>query len=253
MFLKIKKIGSNEAKIRLIWLHGWGQNHKSFLLLADLFGNCQNILVDMAGFGDAPLPDKVWDTKDYAKDLFDYLQQENSVEKTYIIGHSFGCRVALRLSHQFDNVVDGLILISAAGLKKKRSISFKIKSFILRWIGKILQLIDYIFDSEFKKKYADKFGSADYRNAKGLMRNIFVKVINEDLSQIAGKIRIPTILIFGQNDQETPPQFGKRYNKMLINSQYFELPNFDHYNILSQGRYQLQNIISNFIKNNDNS
>ena len=123
------------------------------------------------------------------------------------------------------------------------------KAAILKLIARFIGKIDFLIKTNLKEKYSNKFGSPDYRNAKGIMRQIFVKTISEDLSEIASDIKTNTILIFGKNDKDTPPEFGKRYNNLLTNSQYFELPNFDHYSLLSQGKYQVQNIISNFIKN----
>ncbi len=249
MLLKIKKINPLKST-RLVWLHGWGQDHKSFVPLANMFEDCQNILVDMAGFGIAKQPDQPWGTADYANDLAEFLSNEKKAKKTYLIGHSFGCRVALRYTYQFPDKIDGLILIAAAGLKKKRSLAFKIKAFFLKSLAKLISKIDKIFKTNLKQQYANKFGSADYRSAKGIMRQVFVKTISEDLSEIATQIKTKTLLISGEKDQETPPEFGQRYQKLLPNSQFFELPNFDHYSILTTGKYQLQNLIANFIKNN---
>ena len=123
MLLSAKKIKSDN-NTRIIWLHGWGQDHKSFLSMACLFNDCENIMIDMAGFGAAKKPKEAWGTNDYALDLAQYLKKEKISKKTYLIGHSFGCRVALRFAALFPNRVDGIVLIAAAGLKKKRSIIF---------------------------------------------------------------------------------------------------------------------------------
>jgi pimeloyl-ACP methyl ester carboxylesterase len=50
---------------------------------------------------------------------------------------------------------------------------------------------------------AERIGSRDYRSA-GRMRPILVKVVNEDLRGILPSIRVPTLIIWGDRDQEVP-------------------------------------------------
>ncbi|MBL0718069.1 MAG: alpha/beta hydrolase [Alphaproteobacteria bacterium] len=235
-----------DKKIRILWLHGWGLSHEAFSKLEPSFSDFENVLFDFPGFGKSDSPDKIWGTEDYADFINEYLKKEKEKD-TYIIGQSFGCRVALRFSNKFPEKVKGLILISAAGLKRKRSLFFKVKAFCLKCIGRFLKYVDLVFKTKLKSAYSNRFGSSDYKNAKGIMKNIFVKTISEDLSNIASNIDTNTILIYGEKDEQTPPEFGKRYNNLMKNSKYIELPQFNHYNILSLGRHQLKNIIFNFI------
>lgn len=242
-----KKKDKNDKKIRLIWLHGWGRDKNSFIAVSNFFKDCENILIDLPGFGAELPPKNDWGTEDYAKYLDNLLFLNPKNNKTFIIGHSFGCRVGLRFAYLYPEKISGLILISAAGLKKKRSLFFKIKAFLMKLFGKMLTLIDKIFKTSFKELYSKNFGSYDYRNAQGIMKSIFVKTIKEDLSNIAAQIKTKTLLIYGEKDQDTPPEFGRRYNKLIKNSQYFELRNFDHNDILLEGKFQLQNLITKFI------
>ena len=237
----------NKHNIRIIWLHGWGQDSSAFAQLVPKFSNYENISIDLPGFGSNKPPQEVWGTKNYADYVVKYLSKLPA-KKTYIIGHSFGCRVALRIAEKEPNLLAGLILIAAAGLKRKRSLIFRLKASCLKLFVKIMKIIDYFFNSKFKEKFANNFGSADYREAQGIMRKIFVKTIIEDLSEIACKIKLTTLLIYGGKDQQTPPELGKKYNILIENSQYFELAQFDHYNILTNGRHQLHNIITKYIE-----
>lgn len=248
MFFRKKNIKNEEDIATLVWLHGWGRDKRSFTNILSFFSDYNNIAIDLPGFGEVLPPNEVWSTEDYARYVDQYIAKQNINKKIFIIGHSFGCRVGLRFANLYPDKIAGLVLISAAGLKKKRSIIFKIKSSLMRNFGKLLSLIDKIFKTKYKECYSKSFGSADYRNAQGIMKSIFIKTINEDLSEIAPNIKTKTLLIFGSNDIDTPPEFGKLYNKMMINSQFFELQNFDHNSILVEGRFQLQNLITKFIK-----
>jgi pimeloyl-ACP methyl ester carboxylesterase len=91
-----------------------------------------------------------------------------------------------------------------------------------------------------------KFGSADYRTA-GPLRPILVKVVGEDLSDVARQVRCPVKLLYGARDTETPPEIGRRLARLMPDAEFSELPRLDHYSILSTGTHQLQHQIQQFI------
>ena len=245
----IKKTGNDNTELRMIWLHGWRLDHKSLLQLSDLLKDeAENYLIDLPGFGQSDLPPKAWGTIDYANELIIWLKKLPP-KKTYIIGHSFGGRVAIQIAQLLPKEISGIILIAASGLKKKRNVFFNIKATTLKYMGKCLKNIDKLLNTSFKERFARNFGSNDYRAATGIMREIFVKIIHEDLTNIASLVKTPALLIYGAKDEEAPPQFGSKYNELIANSQYFELPVFDHNNILTIGRHQVYNLIANFLGN----
>ena len=91
-----------------------------------------------------------------------------------------------------------------------------------------------------------KFGSADYRNA-GPMRGVLVNVVREDLSDVAGQVRCPVELVYGEQDTETPPEMGERFASFIPGARLIVLPRFDHITILTAGLHQVQNQIEDFI------
>ena len=52
-------------------------------------------------------------------------------------------------------------------------------------------------------KMYDRFGSRDYR-AAGKMRPTLVKVVNEDLTPLLPAVQAPTLILWGDQDQEVP-------------------------------------------------
>ena len=241
-----KRIGNAKSKTRLIWLHGWGQSHLAFLEMANYFSEFDNVLFDLPGFGWSDAPDKAWGTEDYADNLKRWLD-EQSDKNNYIIGHSFGARVGLRFANAYSKRVAGLVFIAGAGLKRKRSLFFKCKALTFKILGRCLLIFDKVFGTRLKGLFSSRFGSADYRSSTGIIREIFIKTISEDLKDIAGKVKTPTLLIYGSKDMQTPPEIGIRYNKLLTNSKYIEFENFNHYTILTNARHQVQHCISDFL------
>jgi pimeloyl-ACP methyl ester carboxylesterase len=81
-----------------------------------------------------------------------------------------------------------------------------------------------------------RFGSADYR-AAGELRPILVKAVSEDLTEIARGVRIPVVLLYGDQDRETPPEMGVRLNGLMPQSRLYVLRGFDHWSLLTDGRH----------------
>lgn len=224
-----------------MWGHGWGQSHQSFLpLIQSLKKLGRHQVLDFPGFGKSPKPNENWDTKDYADAVAEHIK-----EPIVWVGHSFGGRVGVRLASKYPDKVKALIIIAGAGLKRKRSplkaLYFKSRIILYKTLKKFISL------GLSQNWLQTKFGSTDYKNA-GEMREIFRKTISEDLSKIAKDIQCPTLLIYGKNDGETPPEFGQRYHGLITNSELHILSGQDHYSVLSSGRHQSANLIVNFVK-----
>ena len=79
--------------------------------------------------------------------------------------------------------------------------------------------------AETMKKY---MGSEDYRNASGVMRQVLVNVVNEDLTEKAKKITCPTLLIWGESDAAVPVSEAKELEKTIPDSALIVL-NGTHY------------------------
>lgn len=240
-----KELGGADTPV-IFWGHGWGQNHHAFMPLAESLGKLgTHRILDLPGFGSSSRPDEDWSTEDYADAIAEHIKSSAS-EPVIWAGHSFGCRVGIRLASKYPDLVKGLILIAGAGLKRKRhplkSLYFKLRIYTYKFLKNIIVPLGLSQDW-----LQSKFGSSDYKNA-GAMRGIFLKTISEDLTDNAKHVKCPTLLIYGEHDGETPPEFGERYNKYIENSKLFILSGLDHYSVLSSGRHQVANLIQDFIK-----
>lgn len=237
-----------QAAPLLFWGHGWGQDHTAFMpLVQSLQAFGAHTALDFPGFGRSPRPDESWSTADYADAIAAHLKESGQAPIIWI-GHSFGGRVGVQLASRHPELVKGLVLIAGAGLKRKRSplkaLYFKARIALYKFLKKLIPL------GLSQEWLQSKFGSRDYKSA-GAMRDIFQKVISEDLSPQAGQISAPTLLIYGEKDSETPPEFGQRYNRLITNSTLHILPGLDHYSVLASGRHQVANLLQGFINDLD--
>ena len=88
------------------------------------------------------------------------------------------------------------------------------------------------------RKYRDilqkNAGSEDYRNSSGVMRETFVKVVNEDVKDILPEIDVETLLVYGENDDATPLRQGKLIEKLMPDATLVVFENDDHYAYIHQ-------------------
>ena len=82
---------------------------------------------------------------------------------------------------------------------------------------------------ELEEKLKKNAGSSDYRNATGIMRETFVKVVNDDVKDLLPKMDMPVLLIFGENDTATPVSDGKIMEKLMKDAALIVFEQDDHY------------------------
>lgn len=200
--MSYKRQGSGEC---LLFLHGYNSSKESFFYQFQGISGYDLLAPDLAGFGRSELaaPYGVGDYVEWVKTFLDKLE----LSSVNIVAHSFGARVAIKLAANFPDRVKKLVIVGGAGLKKQSAKnSKKIKRY--RQIKK------------FFPKFAERhFGSSDYRSLSPMKKESFKKIINEDLRGDAARIEAKTLLIYGENDRETPfEEEGVTFNKLIKNS-----------------------------------
>lgn len=218
-----EKSGKNGKKI--ILLHGWGQNTEMMSFIADHLKNRFLIYnIDFPGFGKSDEPKQAWGCEDYRDFLHEFCLK-NKIDNPIIIAHSFGCRIAIRYAHKYGAYK--MVLTGAAGVRDVRTLSWYFKTYFYKLIKKIMP-------DSFVEKYQRKVGSDDYKNTSGIMRNTFVKVVNDDIKPLLNEIDTETLLVFGEKDDATPVSKGKIMEKLMKNAALVIFENDDHFAYINE-------------------
>lgn len=198
----------------MILLHGWGQNMEMMEPIANYFHDHYRILnIDLPGFYGSDAPDEVWGSKEYADLIYQLVIQEK-LDQPIIIAHSFGARIAFQYALHYPTTC--MILTGAAGIRNKRNIFYYLK----------------VWGYHMKKKLhliTGQEGSLDYQQANEIMKKILVKVVNEDITSKLKAITVPTLLVWGECDTQTPLWMGKKMEKEMPNATLIELKGDDHF------------------------
>jgi len=204
--LDYSEIGAGE---NVLLLHGWGANKNCWGNLLDLSVDYHVWALDLWGFGNSPEPPLNANTSDFSLGVEDFIKNRIGTNVT-VVGHSFGGRIALCLAQT--DWVKRLILVDSAGVKPR----FSLKKYLTKTRYKRLKHLV----SEGRKPQAvlARFGSNDYKNASVVMRSVLVNAVNENLVNLAKKVRVPTQIIWGRYDKVTPLYMAKTLRKAIKKS-----------------------------------
>lgn len=201
----------------VLFLHGWQDNFHTFDSLTSLLSSTwRTIKLDLPGFGKSETPKETWDLDNYVQFVKNFIKKLD-IQVYALVGHSFGGRIAIKGEATKNLQAQKTILIGSAGIAKNHTFRNLTLKLLIKIGGLITYIPPLIFWREGMRKRMYRFVGSDYLKA-GVLKETFLKIISEDLSASAKKITIPTLLIWGENDTETPLYDGKRFAGLIPNS-----------------------------------
>ncbi len=197
-------------------LHGWGANIESVMpIVSSLKDRYRVIAYDSLGHGDSDEPDAVIGGDDYV-DLLRKIYDYYGIARATCIGHSFGGKTLTVFAALYPEKVDKLVLVDASGVLPKRSFTYYRKVYTFKFLKKLYKLLFFWQDTEkAMARFYKKFGSDDYKAADGIMRKVFVKVVNESTEEYFPRIQADTLLIWGDEDDATPLSMAKVFEAKI--------------------------------------
>lgn len=234
----------------IVLLHGWGSNIKLFSNLIDLLSKKYTVVaMDMPGFGESQEPPSAWCVDDYVDFVIKFLADYDA-KQVMLLGHSFGGRVIIKLNSRKDLpfTVSKVILVDSAGIlpPKSNKKSWRTRKYKMGKAFLSTKIMRKLAPNALEKLRV-KYGSADYVAASPLMRQVLVKVVNEDLEPLLPNIKCPTLLIWGVNDTATPLSDGEKMEKLIPDAGLVKLENAGHYSFLEQ-QFLFNRVMCSFMK-----
>jgi pimeloyl-ACP methyl ester carboxylesterase len=231
-----------EGKPFLI-LHGWGSKSERWVAVAELISKAgfKVIVPDLPGFGESePLPIP-WNTNKYINWIEQFIKEINLGE-FYLLGHSFGGALASKIAVKYPQEVKKLFLVSAACLRKKTT-----KKTFSKRISRLVKLFSFLPYYSFFRKAVYKFviRKSDYVYVEGIMKETYLNIVKEDLSFQLPFIKIPTIIIWGDKDEYTPPEDAYYMEKHIKNAKLIMIPGADHHLHRKQPEVVAEDVLNN--------
>ncbi|MEZ5281490.1 MAG: alpha/beta hydrolase [Acidimicrobiales bacterium] len=218
-----------DGQPRVLALHGWSRTHADFdgVLSGGDRPAIDAIALDLPGFGASPTPTQAWGAADYARQIAPILDEMKL--PVVVVAHSFGGRVAVNLAQQRPAAIAGLVLTGVPLLRRQGSAN---KSPLAFRIGKRMHKLGLVPDTKMEE-LRTRYGSADYRAASGVMRDILVKAVNESYEEQLAAISCPVDLVWGDDDTAAPADIATRAETMLHDCHLTVVGDADHFLPLS--------------------
>lgn len=146
--------------------------------------------------------------------------------------------------------INHLFLCAAAGIKHPMTFRQKMVRLVAKLSHRFLSAETrnvaetQNFPSLLRKILYKLAGAGDYNRAQGLMKEVFKKVIAEDLTPLLSKIKIPTTIIWGDQDKLAPLSDGRLMREKTASSNLIILKGVGH-NVQIEAGEELAGIIFN--------
>ncbi|MHB8576043.1 MAG: alpha/beta fold hydrolase [Dehalococcoidia bacterium] len=219
----------------LIMLHGWANSGLTLEPLARALGEvCDTIVPDLPGHGRTEVPNDPggWDTAAHVAFILNFMEKLK-LERADFFGHSHGGRIASYLAATSPDRVGRLVLCDSAGLHERLSARTRLRRswrrFALRSAHRLAQRGLLGSDgAERARQLSERWASADYR-AAGAMRPTLAKVLADDMEPLLPRIMAPTLIVWGEQDRETPPELAERTHRLIAGSRLYVIPGAGHH------------------------
>lgn len=200
-------------------LHGWGRTRRDWVGVLDSTGG---LALDLPGFGATPPPVEAMGAAGYAAAVEPVLDALGG--RVVVAAHSFGGRVAIHLAVRRPEAVAGLVLAGVPLLRlpgpgARVSLRYRAVRTARR-----LRLVPAATLERARRRH----GSADYRAASGVMRDVLVRVVGESYEEQLAAVACPVRLVWGEADRVVPPVVAQRALALLSLGSLSVLPGVGH-------------------------
>jgi len=218
----------------VLLLHGWaGEGASLHPLTAHLAQRYRTIAPDLPGFGGTALPPGDWGVPEYA-DWTSQLLTKLGVPRAVFLGHSFGGRIAIYLAATRPELVERLILVDSAGIRPERTARQETAALASK-AGRAASGVPVIggIAERLRGRWHRAIGAEDYASA-GPLQGTFVKIVNQDLRDLLPRIAVPTLLLWGANDDATPVEDGRLMEQLIPDARLIVFPAAGHFSYLER-------------------
>lgn len=224
LITRYEKDGSGKA---VVLLHGWGDTLASFHDLQGVLRNkYQVVSLDLPGFGQTQPPSAAWGLDEYA-DFVNKFLTKLKIKPYALVGHSNGGAIAIRGLANGRLKASKLILLASSGIRGEDAGRIKAIKLITKTGKALTKPLSQSVKLKLRRKVYKVVGS-DMLVAENLQQS-FKKIVADDVRADATKIKVATLLLYGDRDQTTPLSYGKILADELKSSSLEEISPAGHF------------------------
>jgi pimeloyl-ACP methyl ester carboxylesterase len=234
--LEIAYTKEGEGPTTLFFIHGLSSNADAWSRnIASLKANYTCVAIDLPGFGKSSKIAAAYTPTYFAKisaKCIEKLQLKNVV----VVGHSMGGQAAIKVALNFPKKIQKLILVAPAGIEEFDSNqALMIKSVLTaelvskttdEQIDRNYQLNFFKLPIEAQKMISDRKKikqATDFQNYCSAIAKSVEGMLDDPIHAQLKLVTIPTLIIFGQNDNLIPNKyFNPKLTTLLVGTKATE-------------------------------
>jgi 2-hydroxy-6-oxonona-2,4-dienedioate hydrolase len=157
----------------------------------------------------------------------DYFVRSRNLQPVTLCGNSLGGHVALRLYLAAPELVDCLILSGTSGLYEHSVDALPLRpdtSFVREHMAKVFYQSRFVSDESVQEM-------VDILSNRGYVLNLIHAARSakkDNLKDLLGRVTVPTLLIWGEDDQVTTMAVAEAFHKLIPNSELVTFPKCGH-------------------------
>ena len=222
---KYRYIESGEGQAIII-LHGLMGGLSNFKTVYDFFPlKGFKVIIPELPIYSMPISDT--SLKSLSKFLYEFIVFKE-LKDMILLGNSMGGHIGLLFAKNYPELLNGLILTGSSGLYENNMGDKYPNRENYDWIKSKTE--DVFFDSKIatKELVDEVFDTVNDRNK--LIRTLALakSAIRHNMANDLPKMKIPTAIIWGNQDTVTPPDVAKEFHKLLPNSNLYWINKCGH-------------------------
>lgn len=209
--------------MNILILHGWGSCARNWQRVKEELEkkDCRVYLPDLPGFGENTILEKSWSIDDYFNWVKEYCEK-NKLSRFFLLGHSFGGGLAVKLAVDCPEKVQGLILV-APKIRRQKTLRYYL-GLVLARTGEVVFSIPLLSSLRpfARKVLYHLIGTRDYYKLtlrdSLYLKETFKLIVKMDVTDLLAKIKAPVLIIWGDKDRLTPVKDAYLAHRKIENS-----------------------------------
>ena len=188
--------------------------------------------------------------KTNVKHLTEFLKdfiEHKKIDTATLLGNSLGGHIALYFTKHYQEKVTALVLTGSSGLYEKAMGDSFPKRGSYEYIEQKTKGVFYDPAIGTKEMVDDVFKIVNDRSSVIRTLSIAKSAIRHNMGKDLPKMQTPTCIIWGKNDNVTPPEVAEEFNTLLPDSELFWIDKCGHAAMMEQPE-EFNSLLHNWLK-----
>lgn len=205
----------------LVLIHGIGGDADDWAFCLQALASSHRVIaLDLLGFGRSDKPYLDYSIAVFVEGLERFLHSLD-INRASLAGHSLGGWIAASFALRSPETVDKLVLVDSAGVwGDMRELPIDLRVSTLAHMREIFQHLFYdktlVSEALIEFAYSNHLERGDAYTIHSVLKNL--RGGHEHLDERIGELSVPTLIIWGEQDEIIPLTIGRRIHELVRGS-----------------------------------